>query len=76
MSANEAHISRNRARHGYPRALVLAWIRWIRLAGNVLFFALVAMPLLAALLVGLYYMKVALGVDLIPDLHLGHLFGH
>ncbi len=55
--------------------LVSTLARWLRRAANVLFFALVMLPLLAVLLVGLYYMKVALGVDLIPNLHIGHFFG-
>ncbi len=46
-----------------------------RMLGNVIFFLMAISPLILLGLVGLYFLKAALGVDLIPDFHTPSLFG-
>jgi len=46
-----------------------------RMLGNVIFFLMAISPLILLGLVGLYFLKAALGVDLIPDFHTPRLFG-
>jgi hypothetical protein len=43
------------------------------LAGNVVFFMVAISPLIVFALIGLYFFKAALGIDLIPDFHLPNL---
>jgi hypothetical protein len=43
------------------------------LAGNVVFFVVAISPLVVLALIGLYLLKAALGIDLIPDFHLPNL---
>lgn len=47
----------------------------VSMLGNVLFFMLVMSPLILLALVGLYFLKAALGIDLFPDSHLPSLLG-
>lgn len=46
-----------------------------RMLGNVIFFLMAISPLILLGLVGLYFLKAALGIDLIPDFHTPSLFG-
>ena len=43
------------------------------LAGNVVFFIVAISPLIVLALIGLYFFKAALGIDLLPDFHLPNL---
>lgn len=45
------------------------------LVGNVAFFIFAVSPLIVFALVGLYFLKAALGIDLFPDFHLPNLLG-
>lgn len=45
------------------------------LAGNVMFFIFAVSPLIVFALIGLYFVKAALGIDLFPDFHLPSLLG-
>lgn len=45
------------------------------LAGNIMFFIFAISPLIVFALIGLYFLKAALGIDIFPDFHLPGLFG-
>ena len=45
------------------------------LAGNVMFFIFAISPLIVFALIGLYFLKAALGIDLFSGFHLPSLFG-
>jgi len=49
--------------------------RQARLVGNVVFFVFAVSPLIVVALVGLYFLKAALGIDLFPNVHLPRLLG-
>jgi hypothetical protein len=46
-----------------------------RLASNVVFFLLAMSPVVLMLVVGVYFLKAALGIDIFPDLHMPNLLG-
>lgn len=45
------------------------------LAGNIMFFIFAISPIIVFVLIGLYFLKAALGIDVFPDFHLPSLFG-
>lgn len=47
----------------------------VSLLGNVMFFIFAVFPLIVFVLIGLYFLKAALGIDIFPDFHLPSLFG-
>lgn len=51
------------------------WRRRLRLAVDLLFFTLVMLPVFGMLLVGLYFLKASLGIDIVPAMHLPSLMG-
>jgi hypothetical protein len=46
-----------------------------RLASNVVFFLLAMSPVVLLVIVGMYFLKAALGIDIFPDLHMPNLLG-
>ncbi|MEW5788675.1 MAG: hypothetical protein AB1899_12560 [Pseudomonadota bacterium] len=51
------------------------WRRRLRLVVDVVFFTLVMLPVFGLLLVGLYFLKASLGIDIVPAMHLPALIG-
>jgi hypothetical protein len=49
--------------------------RRLRLALDLVFFTLVMFPVFGLLLVGLYFLKASLGIDIVPAMHLPSLIG-
>lgn len=46
----------------------------LSLLGNVLFFVFAASPIIILVLIALYFLKAALGIDLFPNMHTPNLF--